>query len=201
VLRGVALTNFDTTRLIQIADRVPVVSNQVSFSIVDTRPLDAMLPACRQRNIVVVAYGVLLGGLLSERFLNVAQPTTAAQLNTASLKKYMGFVLQWGGWGLFQTLLGVLNGIGKKHNVSLANVAVRWVLQVCAFLRTRHGLTRSPKHDGVVALIGARLGLQVHVEENARVFALTLDEADMQAIADVQRLARRLRGDCGDEYR
>jgi len=134
VLRGVALTNFDTTRLIEIANRVPVVSNQVSFSIVDTRPLDAMLPACRHRNIVVVAYGVLLGGLLSERFLNAAQPT-AAQLNTASLKKYMGFVLQWGGWGLFQTLLGVLDGVAKKHNVSLANVAVRWVVQVRLSLR------------------------------------------------------------------
>jgi len=184
VLRGVALTNFDSARVVQLATKADIVSNQVSFSIVDLRPLNQMLKVCQERNIVLISYGVLLGGLLTDRFLNKPEPS-AAQLNTASLKKYMGFVRQWGSWTLFQELLNVLDAIAKKHNVSIANVAVRWVIE----------------HDGVVALIGARIGLQVHIEENLKVFSFQLDSEDLSKIAQVQRKARMLPGDCGDEYR
>lgn len=35
----------------------------------------------------------------------------------------------WGGWALFQDLLAVLRAIGDSHDgVSIANVAMRWVL-------------------------------------------------------------------------
>ena len=36
----------------------------------------------------------------------------------------------WGTWDLFQTLLRLLRDIGDRHGgVSIANVAMRWVLE------------------------------------------------------------------------
>ena len=34
----------------------------------------------------------------------------------------------WGGWGLFQTLLQTLKQVASKHGVSIATVAVRYIL-------------------------------------------------------------------------
>ena len=82
-----------------------------------------------------------------------------------------------------------LRGIGDKHGVSIANVAVRYVLEQSAVA-------------GVI--IGARLGVAEHITENARVFSFQLDAADRQSIESVLANSRDLYqiiGDCGDEYR
>ena len=34
----------------------------------------------------------------------------------------------WGSWKLFQSLLAVLKTIGDKYEMSIANIATRWVL-------------------------------------------------------------------------
>ena len=67
-IRHLALTNFDTERLRVIADHgVPIVSNQVQYSLVDRRPEVRMAPFCREHGMTFLAYGTLLGGLLSEK--------------------------------------------------------------------------------------------------------------------------------------
>ena len=53
-------------------------------------------------------------------------------------------------------------------------------------------------------IVGARLGLSQHREDNAQVFAVALDDADRAAIAEITGRGRDLLaliGDCGDEYR
>ena len=37
-------------------------------------------------------------------------------------------VKAWGSWSLFQSLLSVLKSISDKYNMSIANIATRWVL-------------------------------------------------------------------------
>jgi aryl-alcohol dehydrogenase-like predicted oxidoreductase len=95
----------------------------------------------------------------------------------------------WGGWELFQSLLSALQLIAQKHGVSIANIAVRYILD-------------QPAVAGVI--VGARLGVSDHLQDNARVFHLTLDEGDRTQIETVLRQSRdlyQLIGDCGDEYR
>ena len=95
----------------------------------------------------------------------------------------------WGGWGLIQDLLLVLKGIADHHKVSIANVAIRYVLD-------------RPSVAGVI--VGVRLGVAEHLEDNAQVFDLGLDEHDVDLIESVLRRSRDLYqiiGDCGDEYR
>ena len=188
-IRHLALTNFDTERLRIIADHgIGVVSNQVQYSLVDRRPETRMAPFCREHGITFLAYGALLGGLLSEKYLGRGEPQRS-ELNTASLQKYKNMIDAWGGWTLFQELLAVLKDIADKHRVGIANVGVRYVLD-------------RPSVAGVI--VGARLGITEHLTDNARVFGFSLDDSDLALIETVLGKSRDLMtviGDCGDEYR
>ena len=169
-IRHLALTNFDTERLRVIAEHgVPIVSNQVQYSLVDRRPEARMAAFCREHGITLLAYGTLLGGLLSEKYLGRTEPPRA-ELNTASLQKYKRMIDAWGGWSLFQQLLAVLKQIADKHGVSIANVGVRYILD-------------RPAVAGVI--VGARLGVAEHIADNARVFGFVLDSADHATIDPV----------------
>ena len=91
-IRHLALTNFDTERLSVILDRgIRVVSNQVQYSLIDRRPEIRMAPFCRDHAMTLLAYGTLLGGLLSEKYLGRPEPRRP-ELNTASLQKYKNMI-------------------------------------------------------------------------------------------------------------
>lgn len=104
----------------------------------------------------------------------------------------------WGSWSDFQILLQTLSSIAKKHGseVSLTNVATRWVLQ-------------QPAVGAVI--VGTRLGVSSHASDNLNVFQFRLDEGDMAAINEVAlgnvpdrakaRAVYEKLGDCGNEYR
>lgn len=188
-IRHLALTNFDTIRLEQITNAgIKIVSNQVQYSIIDQRPAEKMTSFCLRHGITLLTYGTLCGGLLSERYLGQPEPDRAA-LNTASLRKYKTMIDAWGGWALFQELLQTLKTIADKYGVTIANVAVRFVLN-------------QPTVAGVI--VGTRLGVREHRAESERVFNFMLDADDLAAIANITRQSRdlmRVIGDCGDEYR
>ena len=187
-IKYLALTNFDTEHLKIITEAgIRIVSNQVQFSLIDRRPLVKMVPFCQQHDIKLLVYGTLGGGLLSERFIG-SEPGVRA-LTTASLRKYKNMIDAWGGWSLFQELLSTLKLIADKHHVSIANVAVRYVLE-------------QPTVAG--AIVGARLGVSEHIEDNARVFSFNLDQEDFAKLDSVLEQSQdlfRVIGDCGDEYR
>ncbi len=188
-IRHVALTNFDTERLKRIAGHgIKIVSNQVQFSLIDRRPEVEMAQFCLDQGIHLLAYGTLCGGLLSDRYLGAPEPSRAA-LNTASLSKYKQMVDGWGGWELFQELLGALRSVADTHQVNIANVAARYVLD-------------RPAVAG--AIVGVRLGVSENRAGSARVFEFNLDQSDLAQIDAVLNRSRDLYqiiGDCGDEYR
>lgn len=188
-IKHLALTNFDTEHLKIIVDNgIKIVSNQVQFSLVDRRPEVEMILFCQQHDIKLFTYGTICGGLLSEKYLGQPEPR-GGQLDTVSLRKYKNMVDNWGDWNLFQELLSVLKEIADKHQVSIPNVAVRYILD-------------KPAVGGVI--VGARLGISEHLEDNARVFGFELDSEDKEQIDGVTSKSKdlfRLIGDCGDEYR
>jgi len=188
-IKHVGLTNFDTERMEIMKDAgLRIVSNQIQYSIVDRRPEAKMAPFCRGNSASLLAYGTVLGGLMSERYLGKPEPSQS-ELDTLSLRKYKRMIDAWGGWGLFQELLSTLKAIGQKHSGSIANVATRYILD-------------KPAVAGVI--IGARLGIADHRNDNAHAFDFILDSEDMGRIEDVCKKSNDLLemiGDCGDEYR
>lgn len=97
----------------------------------------------------------------------------------------------WGSWSLFQELLGILSTIASKHSVTISNVAVRWVLDF--------------PYVGAV-IVGARMGVSEHADENLASYGWNLDTDDKAAVDRVLAKSRAIElfnamGDCGSEYR
>ena len=187
LLGAIGLTNVDSAHLnMALASGVKVVSNQVSFSLLDRRAANGLTDLCRLHGVQLLAYGTVAGGLLTERWVGREEPVWDDDKTPWSLNKYRRFIEQVGGWAVYQELLAVVDAVAHKHGVSIANVAARYVLD-------------TPGVAGVI--IGARLGESEHVDDTLRLFGLRLDEQDDRALSAAMAALRPLPGDCGDEYR
>jgi aryl-alcohol dehydrogenase-like predicted oxidoreductase/enamine deaminase RidA (YjgF/YER057c/UK114 family) len=184
LVRAIGVTNFDAAHLLlALADGIPIVSNQVSFSVVDRRALGALSAVCARTGVKLLAYGTLNGGFLSEKWLGKPEPK---DISDWSKSKYKRFIDAAGGWALYQELLATLNRIAQSRSVSLSNVATRWVLEQPAV---------------AAVIIGARLGENDHHENNKQVFGFSLSHEDKAALDAVFTRMTPIPGDCGDEYR
>ena len=135
---------------------IPIVANQVCFSLLDRRAAGEMSAFCLEHGVKLLAYGTLAGGLMSERWLGAPEPAADAIADWSKMK-YRRFVDAIGGWPVLQDILAALDRIARRHEVSIANVATRWVLD----------------HPAVAAVIvGARLGEREHHADNRAVFSL-----------------------------
>ena len=182
----VGTTNFDTDHLrLLVSHGIPILTNQVSFSLLDRRAAAQMSAFCLDHGVKLLAYGTLAGGLLSERWLGAPEPRDGV-LTDWSKSKYKRFVDAIGGWRVFQTILDAADRVARRHAVSIANVGTRWVLD----------------HPAVAAVIvGARLGENQHRRDNLRTFSFNLDEEDHAVLDAALAESVPLPGDCGDDYR
>ncbi|KZT21740.1 Aldo/keto reductase [Neolentinus lepideus HHB14362 ss-1] len=196
LITAIGLCNFDSIRSDEICTQLgpgSIVSNQVQFSLIDTRPLHGMASVCEKHGMKLLTYGTLCGGFLSDRWLHKPEPDLYAGNLTPSQRKYLDIILRaWGNWDLFQELLAVLREIADRHGrVSIANIATRWVLD----------------HPFVGAvLVGSRLGVSEHTDDNQKVFGFALsakDNAEIEAVLEQSNGRRMITsiGDCGAEYR
>jgi len=175
----IGVTNFDTPRLRELVDAgIPITSHQVQYSLVDDRPNHGMVDFCRAQNIALLCYGTVCGGFLSERWLG--KPAPARDLANRSLAKYQLIIEDFGGWGLFQELLGVLSRIATTHATDIASVATRVMLD----------------RDQVAAAIVGAVNTS-HLQAHAQIGRLELQTDEMVSIANV--LCRR-QGPSGDVY-
>ena len=179
-------TNFDAVHLdLALRSGIPLISNQVCYSLVDRRPAGRMTEVCQTHGVGLLVYGTLAGGLLSDRWLGAPAPPIDESL-TWSQMKYRRFIEEAGGWDRFQGVLRAARRVADRHGVSIANVAVRHVLE-------------QPAVAGVI--VGARPGERTHLEDNRRLFDFPLDDGSRQELAEAQAALDPIPGDCGDEYR
>jgi aryl-alcohol dehydrogenase-like predicted oxidoreductase len=178
-IRQIAVTNFDVPRLEELLDAgVPVVSNQVQYSVLDHRPAQGMVELCERQGIALLCYGTVAGGFLSERYLGTPEPEPPFE--NRSLAKYKLIIDDSGGWTLFQQLLRILKEIAHKHRASITTVATRYILQ---------------QRQVAAAIVGVRHAR--HLSDTLRVFDFVLDEEDLLAI---QMIAEQAQGPAGDIY-
>jgi aryl-alcohol dehydrogenase-like predicted oxidoreductase/enamine deaminase RidA (YjgF/YER057c/UK114 family) len=184
LIGAIGVTNFDASHLaLALADGIPIVSNQVSFSLVDRRAAGALSELCKAKGVRLLAYGTLCGGFLSEKWLGKPEPTTIPDWSRSKYKRFIGAA---GGWSAFQGVLAAADAVARKHKVSISNVATRWVLD----------------HPAVAAgIIGARLGESEHRGDNLKIFGFALDDEDRALLQRSFADTTPIPGDCGDEYR
>jgi aryl-alcohol dehydrogenase-like predicted oxidoreductase/enamine deaminase RidA (YjgF/YER057c/UK114 family) len=187
LIRHLGMTNTDTAHLGMILHSgFEVVSNQICFSMLDQRArTNGMLELCAKHGVTVLAFGTLAGGFLTERWLAHPEPDWDA-LETWSQMKYGRFIREAGGWAALQDLLEVVHQVAERYNVSMANVACRYILD-------------QPAVGGII--VGARLGISEHCGDNLQIFRFGLAEADHAKIDEAVARLHKIPGDCGDEYR
>jgi len=179
-IHHIGATNFDVPHMQQFFEAgVDVVAHTLQYSLLDSRPLNGMVDVCRENDCYLLCYGVLGGGLISEKWLGIPDPG-GPYLENVSLDKYYRIIQDMGGWDLFQALLQVLQKVANKHQVSIANIACRYMLD----------------QDQVGTInIGARDAN--HLKDNLRVFSIKLDGED---VANINQVLARKTGPLGDVY-
>ena len=179
-IHHIGATNYDVPHLREIFEAgIDVAEHTVQYSLLDSRPLNGMVDLCSEFDCYLGCYGVLAGGLISEKWVGIPDPG-APKFENVSLDKYYRIIQDMGGWDLFQELLKVLQIIASKHHVSIPNVACRYMLD----------------QDRVAAVyVGARDAK--HLEENLRAFSFVLDSEDLSIIKHV--LDQKI-GPLGDVY-
>ena len=179
-IHHIGATNFDVPHMRQFFEAgVDVVAHTLQYSLLDSRPLNGMVDLCRDNDCYLLCYGVLGGGLISEKWLGIPDPG-GPYLENVSLDKYYRIIQDMGGWGLFQEILQVLQSIANKHQVSIANIACRYMLY----------------QDQVGTInIGARDAN--HLNDNLRVFSIKLDGED---VTNINQVLAKKTGPLGDVY-
>jgi len=178
------VTNFDAAHLdLALRSGIPLVSNQVCFSLLDRRPFGPMREVLETHGVRLLAYGTLAGGFLSDRWLGQAAPVMDDS-RTWSQMKYRRFIREAGGWDRFQELLGVARQVADRTGLTIAGVAGRFVLE---------------QPFVAAAVVGARPGEPGHVAENRQLLERSLDKEDRSQL--LEAALDPIPGDCGDEYR
>ena len=132
VIRNIGVTNFDRQALASLLDAgIPIVSNQVQFSLLDRRPRKGLADLCRERGVTLLCYGTLAGGLLSE-----------GAGDSRSLTKYRLIVDEVGGSEVLERGRAVLSDIAGRQGASMAEAAVAYVLAQPAVGAAVVGLSR-----------------------------------------------------------
>jgi len=187
LIRCLGMTNTDTAHLRLIVNSgIEIASNQVCFSLLDQRArANGMTELCEQYGITLLAFGTIAGGFLTDRWLGRPEPDWEG-LETWSEMKYGRFIREAGGWEALQKVLSVVDEVAQRHQVSIANIACRYILD-------------QPAVGGVI--IGARLGISAHLDDNLALFGFQLDDTDRADIIAAVDALRPIPGDCGDEYR
>ena len=66
LIQHIGVTNFDAAHLrIALASGIPIVSNQVCHSLIDSRASQQMSVVCQEYNVKLLAFGTLAGGFLT----------------------------------------------------------------------------------------------------------------------------------------
>jgi len=166
-IRHIGVTNFDGLHLRELLDAgIPVVSNQVQYSVFDHRPEGDLQKLAQEYDVFILCYGTVAGGFLNERYLGIEEFKDPPE--NRSLVKYRLIIEEFGGMELFQSTLQVLEKIAGKYDVGIAEVAMQYILQ-------------KPNVGGVI--IGARN--TKHLEKIKCLRHLTLDEKNIQEIREV----------------
>lgn len=177
----IGLTNVNKKYLEAISEHFDIASLQVQISLFDRRVEQGVAQLCRKKNIQLFAYGSLLGGFMSEKWLGKGEPDLE-QLANRSLVKYKLLIDSACGWEEFQRRLSLLSKLAAKYDCEMANMAIAALLQ-------------SEKSDAVIT----GLSPQNFATQNRSLADLPLLEA--QDLQDITAWPCHLHGDIYDEER
>jgi aryl-alcohol dehydrogenase-like predicted oxidoreductase len=136
----------------------PIVDLQIEYSLISRGPEKEILPACRELGVAVTAYGVLSRGLISGHWSRDRE-TSPGDFRSRS-PRFQGENLEHN-----LRLVDALQGIADERGVTVAQIAIAWVLA---------------RGDYIVPLIGARR--RDRLEEALGALDVQLTDEDLERI-------------------
>ncbi|MER5936838.1 aldo/keto reductase [Streptomyces sp. NPDC001928] len=161
-VRHVGLSEVGADTIRRAAATAPIADLQIEYSLISRGIEESVLPTTRELGISITAYGVLSRGLISGHFTRDRQ-LTAGDFRAHS-PRFQGENLRHN-----LDLVEALRKIAEQKGVSVAQIAIAWVL------------SRGARHnDDIVPLVGART--RERLTESLGALDVTLDAADLAAI-------------------
>ncbi|MFJ3652130.1 aldo/keto reductase [Streptomyces nigra] len=159
-VRHVGLSEVGAETIRRAAATAPVTDLQIEYSLISRGIEKEILPTTRELGISITAYGVLSRGLISGHF------TRDRQLGAHDFRAYSP---RFQGDNLRHNLdlVDALRKIAERKGVSVAQIAIAWVLS---------------RGEDIVPLVGART--RERLTESLGALDVTLDEADLTAIEE-----------------
>ncbi|MEA2411680.1 MAG: hypothetical protein QOC77_2241 [Thermoleophilaceae bacterium] len=157
-VRHIGLSEVGAETIRRAAATHPIVDLQIEYSLISRGVEDEILPACRELGIAITAYGVLSRGLISGHW---------SRERDASPGDFRAHSPRFQGENLDHNLelVDALRGIAEERGVTVAQIAIAWVLG---------------RGDDIVPLIGARRREQL--EEALGALAVELSAEDLAKI-------------------
>jgi aryl-alcohol dehydrogenase-like predicted oxidoreductase len=118
---GVSNYSLDRWRAAEAALGAPVLSNQVSYNLVDRAPERDLLPYAEAQDRVIIAYSPLAQGLLSGRYHRDNLP--ANRVRSANPLFLPDNIERTDG------LIGVLRAVADAHGATPAQIALAWAIR------------------------------------------------------------------------
>ncbi|MFF3329712.1 aldo/keto reductase [Streptomyces sp. NPDC002888] len=159
-VRHVGLSEVGADTIRRAAATAPIADLQIEYSLISRGIEESILPTTRELGIAITAYGVLSRGLISGHF------TADRQLATNDFRafspRFQGDNLQHN-----LNLVEALRKIAEQKGVSVAQIAIAWVLS---------------RGEDIVPLIGART--RERLSESLGALEVTLEPSDLAAIEE-----------------
>jgi aryl-alcohol dehydrogenase-like predicted oxidoreductase len=159
-VRHIGLSEAGAETVRRAAATAPISDLQIEYSLISRGIEDEILPTTRELGIGITAYGVLSRGLISGHFTRDRQ--LAANDFRAISPRFQGENLRHN-----LGLVEALRKIAEQKGVSVAQIAIAWVLA---------------RGEDIVPLVGARS--RDRLTEALGALDVTLDAADLAAIED-----------------
>ena len=105
---------------------VPIATNQVPYSLADRRADRTLADFCARHGIALLTYGPLAGGFLSDRWVGTVEPAASGVSHS---EEYLQVIRAGVSWPGLQRILLALSTIAGRRSLSVAQIALRWVLQ------------------------------------------------------------------------
>ncbi|MFC8512203.1 aldo/keto reductase [Streptomyces sp. NPDC057257] len=157
-VRHIGLSEVGAETIRRAAATAPIADLQIEYSLISRSPEREILPTLRELGISVTAYGVLSRGLISGHV--TPGHGFAANDFRAHSPRFQGDNLQHN-----LTLVESLRKIAEQKGVSVAQIAIAWVLS---------------RGEEIVPLVGART--RERLGEALGALDVDLDAADLAAI-------------------
>ncbi|MCI3269811.1 aldo/keto reductase [Streptomyces cylindrosporus] len=157
-VRHIGLSEVGAETIRRAAATAPIADLQIEYSLISRSPEREILPTLRELGISVTAYGVLSRGLISGHV--APGHGFAANDFRAHSPRFQGDNLQHN-----LTLVESLRKIAEQKGVSVAQIAIAWVLS---------------RGEEIVPLVGART--RERLGEALGALDVDLDAADLAAI-------------------